>query len=201
VLKEAPTLSREERVAEMRRKIAEAGDLAPAAPALAMDEEMPETVVEEEVGVIPIATVQQCPNYATYTSLWTAQGITFGVAEGTRVVSRLVEAESVPVGTAQEVLLQLPLYPIPGSPACLGTDVVGIAHDGSLIKNNEVGLYGVFGEQTLIGYALDGFAIYGMSEQATDICGGVVAQGEYRYYLSDTRETILNCFTATPVAL
>ena len=86
-------------------------------------------------------------------------------------------------------------------PTCLYSDVVGIAQDGSLIRNNEVGLYSVFGSDTLIGYALDGFPIYGKIKESGDKCGGSVVNGQYRYSLSDQREFILNCFSAPPVRM
>jgi hypothetical protein len=78
---------------------------------------------------------------------------------------------------------------------------VGVAKDGSLIRNNEARLYGIFGEQTLVGYALDGFPIYGISESVVDACGGVSVAGQYRYQLSVERENIINCFAAKPIAL
>ena len=89
-----------------------------------------------------------------------------------------------------------------GGKQCLGQDVVGVALDGSLIRNGEYGLYGVFGESTQIGYALDGYPIYGLNNsQPTDACGGATVDGSYRYYLSSSRPGVLGCFTATPVTL
>jgi hypothetical protein len=79
--------------------------------------------------------------------------------------------------------------------------VIGITIGGSLIRNNEVGVYGVFGGDTLVGYALDGFPIYGTSGQKTDICGGGMIGGQYRYMISSSRGTIINCFAGTPVAI
>jgi hypothetical protein len=87
------------------------------------------------------------------------------------------------------------------SESCVASDVIGIATDGSLIRNNEVGAYGVFGGGTLVGYALDGFPIYGVSEQKADICGGAMVGGQYRYVISSERATIINCFAGAPVAL
>jgi hypothetical protein len=84
----------------------------------------------------------------------------------------------------------------------LPTDVVGIAQDGSLIRESEMALYGVFGGETLVGYALDGFPIYGSNPgAATDHCGGMMVGGQYRYYLSPERDSVINCFAGVPVTL
>lgn len=195
----APPFSRAEKLSEMRNKIAKTNEVLPEQP------EEVEVVIEEtaQAEVPEAASVtKRCAQYRTYGQYWAPQGITFAVAEGARVVSRAIP---VVVGTttteSSQVLLQLPATPTRSGEYCLASDVIGIAQDGSLIKNGEVALYGVFGEHTLIGYALDGFPIYGTSDVATDICGGAVVNGSYSYYLSEHRETILNCFAATPVTL
>lgn len=200
-LVEKAPLSREERVAEMRRKIAEGGELTLSAPETTAEASLEEEVVTE-VPTAPEPGVQKCPGYSTHRGYWSPQAVHIELAEGARIVYRTTEQVSVGTSTpAREVLLQLPAYPVYAGATCLSSDVVGVAQDGSLIRNDEVGLYGVFGEHTLIGYAFDGFPIYGVSSMKTDACGGVVVAGEYRYYLSDERETVLNCFSATPVRL
>jgi hypothetical protein len=68
------------------------------------------------------------------------------------------------------VVLQLPLPFGPQGKTCLSYDVVGVALDGSLIRNNEHSLYQVFGSETLIGYALDGFPIYGLNKSSAARC-------------------------------
>lgn len=202
VLPDAPSLSRDERVADMRRKIAEAGELVIAAPEVGDTvTEATDTETETPIDTVSKPAIQKCPVYNPYQGNWSPQGITMEASEGARVVYRVAQAVAPLTEGSKEVLLQLPLYPMAGAPTCVGSDVVGIAQDGSLIRNHEVGLYGVFGENTLIGYALDGFPIYGTSEQNTDACGGSLAAGGYRYYLSDTREMILHCFMAAPVRL
>jgi hypothetical protein len=170
--------SREARLSEMRDKIAAQGEVAVDMPEMiAAVVESESTAGAEEVTEEPesVASLMKCPGYAAYQGSWSPQGVQFAVAEGARVVTRTVVGGAP---EAAEVLLQLPLYPFAGTPSCLRTDVVGIAQDGSLIKNNEVGLYGVFGEHTLIGYALDGFPLYGTTNLATDACGGAVVAGE-----------------------
>lgn len=210
------SVTREERVAAMRQKIAEGGELAISTP-----ENIPTTnteTVEEEVEDTDEAGVttgpQRCAQYQPFQGVWSPQGIEFEVVEGSRVVYQEIASEyklepetatsgaALPRDTRQEVLAQLPINTIPTSSShCLPSDVIGIAQDGSLIRNTEVGLYSVFGDNTLIGYALDGYPIYGVTQTAGDVCGGVVVNGQYRYYLSSERETILNCFVGVPVSL
>jgi hypothetical protein len=79
--------------------------------------------------------------------------------------------------------------------------VVGIARDGSLIRNSDAELYAVFGPEVLIGYLLDGFPLYGASNLPTDACGGAEIGGSYRYYLSPKRDWVISCFTAAPGSL
>ena len=70
--------------------------------------------------------------------------------------------------------MQLPVRNIPsGGTTCISTDVIGIATDGSLIRNNEAGVYGIFGANTLVGWALDGFPIYGSSIQLATCVEGL----------------------------
>ena len=102
----------------------------------------------------------------------------------------------------KDILVQLPVRSAPLSDTrCLKQDVVGIATDGSLIRNTEVGLYGIFGPDTLIGYALDGFPIYGSGRNNTDMCGGYMSPTGYRYQLSADQETMIYCFSGIPVSL
>ena len=86
--------------------------------------------------------------------------------------------------------------------SCLSSDIVGIALDGSLIRNGEHTLYSIFGAETLVGYALDGFPIYGaIGAPVTDNCGGTAMAGEYRYYLSSERTGVIGCFSGESVTL
>ncbi len=167
----------------------------------------PEVVAIEEESTQADAGVQLCPNYTLARVAWSPHGILFQESEGVRVVFRDV-TDSTPVDLAdaqleRTVLAQLPLrqFPLPTT-QCLPTDVIGIAQDGSLIRNNEVALYGIFRAETVIGYALDGFPIHGANPGApVDSCGGMVVDGQYRYYLDNNRDGLINCFAGIPVTL
>lgn len=207
VVPELPEPDRVDSLAIMRDKVAArigAMDLPQ------IDSEPPVVDGEEAPDSAETASVQLCSTYSQVG--WNnLPGAQFREAEGARIIYRPLAASSVgpaasgtvgvPLPT-EEVLAQLPLrsQPLP-SPTCIPQDVIGIALDGSLIRNDEIGLYRVFGSDTLIGYTLDGFSLYGVSALPTDDCGGTMVGGAYRYYLSLERETILQCFAGVPVGL
>jgi hypothetical protein len=138
-------------------------------------------------------------------------GVSFKEVAQQRVLYRSGPPVPTVVGTSssstvliptEEVVLTLPLRLLPvANPSCIGSDVVGVATDGSFIRNDELSLYSIFDSGTLIGYALDGFPIYGTTDQLTDRCGGAVVEGTYRYFVSPERETILSCFSGVPLKL
>jgi len=201
-------LSRDQRVAQMRTKIAESGTVI-----IAAAEPEPQAADDQIDGERPTTQLQLCPNYQQYSGIWPAQGLQIELAEGARLVytESVTDVAVMPLSTSSSpqphlvertVLLQLSTNPfISPNPSCVTSDVIGLAQDGSLIRNNEAGLYSVFSDQTLIGYALDGHPIYGVSEAALDTCGGAIVAGQYGYYLSESRETVLNCFVSPPVSM
>lgn len=213
VVVNAPTPDRPSLLAQMRAKVAALGGVVVAS--VTAEPEVPVSESEEVLPVVVADTPLQCPGYQSVA--WAGfPGAHFKEVEGARIVYR-AGAPVVPVITPVEatgtialpplptdvILAQLPLRtsPLP-APSCLPHDVVGIAIDGSLIRNDEVALYTVFGSETRVGYALDGFPIYGVNAGArTDACGGMMVEGIYRYYLSTDREHILHCFSGTPVSL
>jgi hypothetical protein len=207
-LSETPPDTRVSRISELKDKVATFLSLN---KIIVVEPE--EIVVEEDgVEVTEEGTILTCQNYQKSNVFWSPNDLKFEIAEGARIVYRYVPPDvAVDVSTSTEivndfqmrdVVLQLSLRTSPsGKKNCLNTDVVGIALDGSLIRNTEQSLYGVFGETTLIGYALDGFPIYGLSAKKADSCGGLVFEGEYRYYLSIDREGVLGCFSGEPTQI
>ena len=205
VLPEAASDERPNRLATLKKKIADLV-LTPV-----VEEVVPEeTPVEAPVAVTP-GEVQLCSSYQSQTVSWQPQGLQFEVVEGARLVYREIAAvntvndlgETVLGVPTRTVLLQLPLRSFAvASSKCLSSDIVGVALDGSLIRNAEYAIYNIFGAETLIGYALDGFAIYGaQGAPATDSCGGATTAGSYRYYVSTEREGVLGCFSGEPVTI
>ena len=205
-------VSREDRLAAMKDKIEASESMILSAPTSDEDTAVAAVTSEEaDDNVSPISSLT-CGNPPQYTKSWPAFGLQLEMIEGARIVYREVITESqldpltassgtlLPPETSKEVLAQLPVRSVPDNQShCPMYDVIGIAKDGSLIKNNEAGLYGVFDSDTVVGYALDGFPIHGSSDVQTDACGGVVVDGQYRYYLATDRVNVLNCFAATPI--
>ena len=152
----------------------------------------------EDVPDIP-GNALLCSGYQPYVGTWPNQLLNIEVQEGVRVVS--MESEVVAGGGQVVAVLPIRTLGSPASPSCLPTDAVAVAQSGGLIRNNEADGYRAFPEHVLIGYTIDGFPLYGYSERETDHCGGVMVGDEYRYYLSESRETVLNCFVAPPVTL
>jgi hypothetical protein len=198
------------KLASFRDKIADLGE---SVREVVSTEVEPSVLVTEELTAEPTVVLEApllCPDYTAFSGSWNTQGVSFSVVEGARLLARdVVLATTTASGTPltyteREVVLQLPLrtFSLPVQ-SCLPTDVVGVAVDGSLIRNNEVSMYTVFGGETLIGYALDGFPIYGQNDTSLtlDTCGGTIVSGQYAYYLDKERGGVLNCFAAIPVSL
>ena len=192
----AVTLNREEKLALMREKVSQSLADTNVMP-LTTEEQIPiEEVSVTTSDVVTSFAENRCDTYVLYQGVWEARGLTFSVVEGARLLQREVGASST------ETVLQLPLRTFPSATGnCITSDVVGIALDGSLIRNGEVSLYSVFGQETLIGYALDGFPIYGVSDKSGDACGGLVLDGHYQYHLRTGSDYILGCYSGAPVTL
>ena len=197
-------MSRAERIASLKKKIASRDN------DLAFTESAPEVI--PEVPEVPGKTEEikenRCGGYVRYTGAWSPAGLIIAEAEGGRLIYRegaspVLTASSTLLATpVRDIVAQLPVRNVPlASQSCITMDVIGIAKDGSLIRNNEIGMYKIFSSDTLVGYALDGYPIYGRGSAATDICGGVMVAGQYRYQLADDREIILNCYAGVPIAL
>lgn len=101
--------------------------------------------------------------------------------------------------TIKTVLLRLPLVPsqVP-VPSCLPSEVVGITTSGTLLFNSDARIWQNVTESTLIGYARDGYPIYGQTTAPLDECGGYNPGSGYRYALSSDRPYLIGCYRATP---
>lgn len=210
---EATVDERAVRLAALREKVA-------AQALVRQPDEVPEADAEEPTE-LPIEEVPSEPAVAGGSTLTCGElttvagsgfsGVTFKETLGQRALVR--PADPVPASSAttssstdtgaEVAVLTLPWRSLPlPTPSCIATDVVGIALDGSFIRNDEHTVYGIFGADTLLGYALDGFPIYGTNNSsALDSCGGSIENGTYRYYLSSARDAVLGCYAGVPVRL
>jgi hypothetical protein len=208
-------LSRADKLAEMRQKISESQDVYIGNGVLDEDLVNGNEVAIEDTAPIESVGLSNCPAVIPYLGIWPTLEVKSKLTEGSRVFYReemvnVVVASST--GTTTELitasqiqetpLLQLPINPTFSAQAnCITSSVIGVAKEGSLIRNNESGLYGVFGEETLIGYALDGWPIYGTSDRELDLCGGAAGPTGYGYYLSPDQTQVLNCFVSNPTSI
>ncbi|MCU0678291.1 MAG: YHYH protein [Candidatus Pacebacteria bacterium] len=149
-----------------------------------------------------IVAIKTCSAYASVNVPWVPQTIMQENREGVRVYFERGLPDPLSSSTPDVIRALIPLRTWPAAlGTCIPSDVIGIAMDGSLMRNNELSLYTVFGSDTLVGYALDGFPIYGSSGVATDMCGGATVGGSYRYVLAPERPGLITCFAATPARL
>ena len=209
------TLARDERLDAMKQKVAVQGESirAPEPVSVAETEEVTatteETVSEEEQdpATPELFVEQRCGNYRVFAGFWDATQIEMEVTAMTREWYVPVEKQFFTSSTSsgltepfidKETRLIVARNPGVSGEYCIASDVIGVATDGSLIRNNEVGLYGVFGGGTLIGYALDGHPLYGDGDIETDVCGGATVSGRYGYYLNSESTVIIGCFVAQP---
>ena len=191
-------LDRVQRVADMRAKIAQQTVLTEELPAPVDESELEDEEITDSEDETPESDLVACANASQYGGFWDARDLSWVESEGARVLVRGdVSSSSIP-----ETVLQLPKrFSASSNPSCVGSDVIGVANDGSLIRNDEAPVYRIFNSSTLIGYALDGLPIYGSGGAALDACGGHTIAGQYRYELSADRDTVINCFAATPISL
>lgn len=212
VVPKVAVMDREKKLTEMQDKISESarsGNLAIVIGALEEEKSTEDQMPEEENDFV-VGTINLCSSYSDYSPTWLPTDLKFEIIEGARIVYRdlavadmAIDPNSSIMTTNREIVMQLPLRSASANvKKCLSSAVVGIALDGSLINNSDYTAYKVFGAETLIGYALDGFPIYGLNTVTkTDQCGGVNQDGQYKYYLSNDREGILGCFSSEPINL
>lgn len=143
------------------------------------------------------------PSATAYAGTW-PRDVLVEEREGVRVVYTANDSLATSsLRLPETLLLQLPAPGRPGmAQRCLPSEVVGVAQDGSLIRNDEVGLYQIFSANTVVGYALDGFPIYGKNDAVqVDACGGAMGMEGYGYVLQSDRESIVHCFRGRPAQL
>ncbi len=103
------------------------------------------------------------------------------------------------VTTTSDIVFQIPVAPVKkAQPLCVPSEIIGVDLNGFLIFNSSVATYSAFDSDTLIGYARDGFPIYGVYKGEVDKCGGYNHVSGYRYSISPDRDFILGCYVAIP---
>ena len=141
------------------------------------------------------------------TSSWSERNIEVTLQEGARVVTEIVTQQtpssattstsSAPTQT-RTVLFFVPERAQSASQATCNTDnVIGFTPQGQLIDLKAANQFMQSGNE-LIGYAFDGFPIYGRTTAPLDSCNGQVVAGQYRYHLPPVGGR-QECFSGIPV--
>lgn len=202
---------RQANIADLRAKLADGAGVAAAGEPVFTSVDTPTSSEEQTVSVVSEERmVAACPvqvQYANFIGTWDVADI----EERIGVRSYLsVTTEEVTVGsstrseTSTRVRLQLPLAPQPVTDArCIDDEIIGVSLDGSLIRNTDVARFSAFTSGIQIGYARDGFPIFGgiTDESELDACGGYDAGDGYAYYLRTDEPFVLACYRATPQPL
>ena len=155
-----------------------------------------------------VAKVDRCTapdDTLPYVARWPLTDNTLTVAEGARLVqhTEMTTVASSSASSSPQVtvttLLQLPLQPVTSAtPHCVPSDIVGVSTSGYLLYNTDLRPYRTATADTLIGYARDGYPIYGPYTGTVDQCGGYQSPTGYRYTLSPDRNYMIGCFVAPP---
>jgi hypothetical protein len=120
---------------------------------------------------------------------------TIVVAAASTTDEALVEVPEV----VRTELLALPINPVAlPTASCVPSDVIGMTPNGTLLFNNDARIWQNVAVNTLIGYARDGYPIYGRYDGEVDACGGYQSPQGYRYSIGADRSYIVGCFIATP---
>lgn len=155
-------------------------------------------------------TLQKCPTFAdgsAQSRAWPLSDIFVIVKEGSRSVVHITEESTQGTATtssstpsiAIETLLEMKSFPVvQGASACIESELVGITTAGSLMFNGDASLYHTRSSEELLGYARDGFPIYGSYAGVTDSCGGYAHPQGYRYSISAERNFVIGCYSGTP---
>ncbi len=115
--------------------------------------------------------------------------------------SEVTVGSSTVATTTRKTIMSLPVRVARDSQdVCIEESVVGITPAGALIDNAQSILYTSLSADTLVGYAFDGFPIYGVREDTTllDACGGTQELNGYRYYLRADEPFVLGCYAGVP---
>lgn len=210
---ESTDIDRASNLAALREKILRGeGEVIAGAPVFTSVDTPSSTPIEGEhvSGNESGRVAQYCPSkvYSATALLWNLGQATLVEAEGARLVhftkrSQITQGTSTIATTTTRTALQLPTRPVvSGVASCLDSEFVGVALDGSLINNNESWRYRNYAAESVIGYARDGFPIYGqgVNEEELDACGGYADTAGYRYHIRADEPFVIGCYSGTPVS-
>lgn len=166
---------------------------------------------DDDTSLAASITVEKCPSFddgSAQSRMWPLSDVFVIVKDGTRSVVHITEkvalqgsasSSSSTPSVAIQTLLEMKAFPVAqGSSACLNSELIGITTAGSLMFNGDASLYHNRSADELLGYARDGFPIYGSYDGETDSCGGYTHPQGYRYSISANRNFVLGCYRGVP---
>lgn len=187
-------VDREGNIARLKQKIADSGFISSAVSVISKSEEVDESETEttESPNKVTLMNCSVVSDGVSTMQAWSSNAELVSGSSDRSVVSTGLTGETV-------TLIQLPLYPIKSaSPTCLDSGIVGVTLAGSLIFNSDAPAYAYTGQDELIGYARDGFPIYGQYSGEVDACGGYQGPNGYRYTTARDRTFMIGCFAGIP---
>ncbi len=98
-------------------------------------------------------------------------------------------------------ILDMPISPNKlANSVCATGAVIGVTPEGRPLYNYQASEFQNAPAGTLVGYALDGFPIYGPNDYLEyDTCGGTSVGSYYQYRVRSGDSNILHCYYGTPV--
>lgn len=162
--------------------------------------------------------LQECPGIddeVVYLQQWPVSDTTIVVKDGMRSVVHIAKEMVVPISllpstttdsdlvvpvpfVSAKTLLLMQMYPPKAATArCVQGEVVGVTATGALLSNSDAHFYRSTDASELIGYARDGFPVYGAYSGEVDNCGGYMHPEGYRYTISKDRDFILGCYVGS----
>lgn len=199
------TLDRDAIISALREKLRSEQGVVLENPSVTTDADAAEAVATS-TDASPIARANYClyaDDTLPYIGQWPLNGTEMAVAEGMRVFYTEEEVILAAAATSTEEdvevvrneLLALPTNPVyTGGNNCLPSEVIGVTTGGILLFNDDSRPFASLGAQQLVGYARDGFPIYGRYDGEVDACGGYQHPAGYRYTISADRDYIIGCY-------
>lgn len=204
VISASETLDRMATIQRLQSKLAAGEGIIASAPPVftSVDESVATSASSTLVttGIVAEALVCATSNESLLRA-WPTSGVVVTEMEGARLAQYVARIETL-AGTSTETvvstttLLVLPIaVQFSQSQQCV-SDIVGISPNGTLLLN-DARLYANAAPNKLLGYAFDGFPIYGpASESVTlDNCGGLDTGFAYQYHVRPGEPTLLGCFS------
>ena len=202
--------NRVDTIARLKSKLAAGeGDIVSAPPALTSVDDVPPTDADTEVSSTSTRQILRCGT-ADSDSLfkdWPKSKIDLTTTASERVFTyshkvEVVQGSSTVMSATTTTLLSLPIvYTRLAEDSCINSNIIGVTTSGALLPNFQAALYLGQSQYTLVGYALDGFPIYGpiVDESSLDNCGGEATATGYQYHVRAADEFIIGCYAGKPI--